>query len=99
MKSSCVLVLPDDHVRKFTRPCLFCTRKYERTSGFFGLWIRVLQTSFEKGHSCETYSKSDQPFQRRRFIKYFLYECPYSASSPHSSEPHLLTDQNFAQVY
>ena len=33
------LVLPDDCVRKITRPCPFCTRKYERTSGFFRLWV------------------------------------------------------------
>ena len=42
MKSDLLsLVLPDNRVRKITRPCPFCTRKYERTSGFFGLWYRV----------------------------------------------------------
>ena len=30
------LVLPDDLVRKFTRPCPFCTRNYKQTNGFFG---------------------------------------------------------------
>ena len=39
MKSeSLSIVLPDDRVEKITRPCRFCTCKYERTSGFFGLW-------------------------------------------------------------
>ena len=38
MKSGLLsLVLPDDHVRKITCPCPFCTHKYERTSGFFGI--------------------------------------------------------------
>ena len=41
MKSeSLSIVLPDDRVEKITRPCPFCTRKYEQTSGFFGLCIR-----------------------------------------------------------
>ena len=31
------LILLDDHVRKKTRPCPFCTRKYDWRSGFFGL--------------------------------------------------------------
>ena len=30
------LVLPDDHVRKFTCPYSFRTRKYEWMSGFYG---------------------------------------------------------------
>ena len=39
MKSELLsLVLRDDRVGKITRPCPFCTRKYERMSGFFGLW-------------------------------------------------------------
>ena len=39
MKSELLsLVLPDDRVRKITRPCPFCTHKYERTSGCFGLY-------------------------------------------------------------
>ena len=33
------LVLPDNRVSKITHPCPFCNRKYERTSGFFGLCI------------------------------------------------------------
>ena len=38
MKSGLLsLVLPDDRVRKITRPCPFCTCKYELTRGFFGL--------------------------------------------------------------
>ena len=33
------LVLPDDCVRKITRSCPFCTRKYKQMSGFFGLCV------------------------------------------------------------
>ena len=36
-----VLVLLDDRVGKITRPCPFCTPKYEWTSGFFGLCMHI----------------------------------------------------------
>ena len=40
MKSDLLtLVLLDDCVRKITYPCPFCTRKYEKMSGIFGLCI------------------------------------------------------------
>ena len=47
-----------------------------------------------KEHFYEIISKSDQWFQRRRFLR--IFPCPYSARSPHSPEPCLWTDQNFA---
>ena len=63
------------------------------------LWTdQNFENNFWKGspkeHSCEIISKSDQRF-------YFLRisSCPYSARSPHSPEPCLGTDQNFANNF
>ena len=44
MKSELLsLVLSDDRVKKFTRPCPFCTRQYDQTSEFFGLWPKLVE--------------------------------------------------------
>ena len=51
-----------------------------------------------KEHSCEIISKSDQRFRRRKFFKNFFIH-PYSGRSPHSPEPCLWTDQNFANNF
>ena len=51
-----------------------------------------------KEHSCEIISKSDQQFRRRRFFKNFFVSL-YSARSPHSSEPCVWADQNFADNF
>ena len=50
-----------------------------------------------KEHSCETISKLDKWFLRRRFFKNFL--CLYSARSPHSPEPCFWEDKNFANNF
>ena len=50
-----------------------------------------------KEHSCEIISKSDQRFQRKK-IKNFL-ESVNSASSPHSPDQCLGTDQNFTNKF
>ena len=46
-------------------------------------------------HLCEIISKSDRQFQRRRFFFLRIFSCPFSASSPHSTEPYLLMDQQY----
>ena len=36
-------------------------------------------------------------FGEKSFLR--ISSCPYSAKSPHSPEPYLLTDQNFANIF
>ena len=46
---------------------------------------------------CKIISNLTSGFKEEDFLKSFL--CLYSASSPHSPEPCLLTDQNFARQF
>ena len=48
-------------------------------------------------HSCETISKSDHWFQRRRLLR--ISSCLHNAKSHHSPEPCLWTDWNFANIF
>ena len=50
-----------------------------------------------KEHSCEIISKSDHQFGEEDFLR--ISSCPYGARSPHSPEPCLWTDQNFANNF
>ena len=68
-------------------------------SHVFG-WIKISQTFFEKGHPRNIPEKLFQNLTSS-FAEDFLRisSCPYSARSPHSPEPCLLTDQNFANNF
>ena len=60
-------------------------------------WIKILQTIFEKGHTSNIPVKLFQNLTSS-FGEDFLRissSYPYSARSPHSTEPCLWTDQNF----
>ena len=63
--------------------------------------ITILPTIFEKGHPRNIPVKLVQnltsSFGEKKFLR--ISSCPYSAKSPHSQEPYLLTDQNFANSF
>ena len=63
--------------------------------------IKILQTIFEKGHPRNIPAKLFQNvtcgFEEEDFLR--ISSCPYSARSPHSPEPCLWTDQNFANNF
>ena len=63
-------------------------------------WIKISRTIFEKGHPRNILVKLFQNLPSG-FVRDFLRisSCPYSARSPHSPEPCLWTDQNFANNF
>ena len=62
--------------------------------------IKISQTIFEKGHPRNIPAKLFQNLTSG-FVEDFLRisSCPYSARSPHSPEPCLWMDQNFANNF
>ena len=62
--------------------------------------IKILRTSFEKGHqrniSVKLFQNLTSSF-REDFLR--IFSCPYSARSPHSPKPCFLADQNFANNF
>ena len=62
--------------------------------------IKISQTIFEKGHPrnipVKLFQNLTSSFREEDFLRISL--CPYSARSPHSPEPCLWTDQNFANI-
>ena len=64
-------------------------------------WIKISQTIFQKGHPRNIPAKLFQNWTSGFGEKDFLRNssCPYSARSPHSPEPYLWTDQNFANIF
>ena len=63
--------------------------------------IEILKTIFEKGHPRNFPTKLSQNltsgFREEEFLR--ICSCLYSESYPHSLEPCLLTDQNFANKF
>ena len=63
--------------------------------------IKISRAFFEKGHPRNIHVKLFQnltySFGEEHFLR--ISSCPYSAKSPHSPEPCLLTDQNFANNF
>ena len=63
--------------------------------------IKILRTIFEKGHSrnipVKLFQNLTSSFEEEDFSR--ISSCPYSARSPHSPEPYLWTDQNFANTF
>ena len=63
--------------------------------------IKILRTSFEKGHSrnipAKLFQNLTSSFEEEDFLR--ISSCPNSARSPHSPEPCLWTDQNFANIF
>ena len=62
-------------------------------------WIRISQTIFEKGHQRNIPVKLFQNLTSGFGDFLRVSSCPYSARSPHSPEPCLWTDQNFANNF
>ena len=64
-------------------------------------WIKILQTIFEKRHPrnipVKLFQNLTSSFGEEDFLR--ISSCPYSARSPHSPEPCLRTDQNFANSF
>ena len=59
--------------------------------------IKILRTIFEKGHPRNIPVKLFQNLTSSLGEKSLrISSCPYSAKSPHSPEPYLLTNKNFA---
>ena len=62
--------------------------------------IKILPTIFEKGHQrnipVKLFQNLTSGFGEKSFLR--ISSCPYSAKSPHSPEPYLYTDQNFANT-
>ena len=63
--------------------------------------IKISQTIFEKGHPrnipAKLFQNVTSGFEEEDFLR--ISSCPYSARSPHSPEPCLWTDQNFANNF
>ena len=63
--------------------------------------IKILRTDFEKGHPrnipVKLFQNLTNCFGEKSFLR--ISSCPYSAKSPHSPEPYLLTDQNFVNIF
>ena len=64
-------------------------------------WIKISQTIFEKGHPrnipVKLFQNLTSGFGEEDFLR--ISSCPYNARSPHSPEPCLWTDQNFANNF
>ena len=69
-------------------------------SHVYGL-IKISRTFFEKGHPrtipVKLFQNQTSSFGEEDFLR--ISPCPYSARSPHSPEPCLWTDQNFANSF
>ena len=63
--------------------------------------IKISRTIFEKGHPrnipVNFFKNLTRGFGEEDFLR--ISSCPYSARSPHSPEPFLWTDQNFANNF
>ena len=63
--------------------------------------IKILQTSFEKGHPSnipvQLFQNLKSSFGEEDFLR--ISWCPYTARSPHLPEPCLWTDQIFANIF
>ena len=63
--------------------------------------IKISPTSFEKGHPknipVKLFQNLTSSFGEEDFLR--ISACPYSARSPHSPEPCLWTNQNFANCF
>ena len=63
--------------------------------------IKILRTIFERGHfrniSVKLFQNLTSGFGEKSFLR--ISSCPYSAKSPHSPEPYLGTDKNFANTF
>ena len=63
--------------------------------------ITISQTIFEEGHPrnipAKLFQNLTNGFEEEDFLR--ISSCPYSAGSPHSLEPCLWTDQNFANSF
>ena len=63
--------------------------------------IKILRIILKKGHSrnisVKLFQNLTSSFGEEDFLR--ISSCPYSARSPHSPEPCLWTDQNFANIY
>ena len=64
-------------------------------------WIKISRTIFEKGHPrnipVKLFQNLTSGFWEEDFLR--ISSCPYSARSPHSPEPCLWTDKNFANNF
>ena len=64
-------------------------------------WIKISQTIFEKGHPrnipVKLFQNLTSGFGGEDFLR--ISSCPNSARSPHTPEPCLWTDQNFANNF
>ena len=105
-------LLSQDRVRKITRHCSFCTRKYKRTCRFFGLcklppFTRALfldglkfRTVLEKGNprdiSMKLFQNLKISFRKEEYLR--IPSCWYSTSSLHSPDPGFLMEQNSAHT-
>ena len=63
--------------------------------------IKILRTLFGKSHPrnipVKLFKNLTSGFGEKSFLR--ISSCPYIAKSPHSPEPYLLTDQNFANIF
>ena len=64
-------------------------------------WIKISRTLFEKDHPrnipMKLFQNLTSSFGEQDFLR--ISSCPYSARNPHSPEPCLWTDQNFANIF
>ena len=64
-------------------------------------WTKISQKIFEKGYSrnisVKLFQNLNSGFKGGDFLR--ISSCPYSANSPHSLAPFLLSDQYFANNF
>ena len=81
-------------------PCSYSARNPIHQSHVYGR-IKISRTIFEKGHPrnipVKLFQNLTSGFREGDFLR--ISSCPYSARSPHSPEPCLWMDQNFANKF
>ena len=76
---------------------MYCARSPFHHSHVYGR-IKISRTLFEKDHPrnipVKLFQNQTSSYREEDFLR--ISSCPYGARSPHSLEPCLWTDQNFA---
>ena len=86
----------EDFLKNFS--CLYSARNPIHQSHVYG-WIKISRRIFEKGHPRNIPVKLFQNLTSGFGDFLRNSSCPYTARSPHSPQPCLLMDQNFANTF
>ena len=80
--------------------CPYCAKSPHSAEPYYRQ-IKILRTIFKKGHPrnipVKLFQNLTSSFGEEDFLR--IFSCPYSARSPHSPEPCIWRDQNFANTF